>query len=83
MGFSRTTSKQVTPLRGREPSDVSPSHTSKCRLWNTVENKPCEIDRDYNAAVNLFNIGRGLLVEGKRPAFLTRSPKDNEGDLVG
>jgi hypothetical protein len=62
---------------------VSPAPTNQCQLWNTKENKPFEIDRDRNASVNLFNIGRGLLFDGKRPAFLTRSPEDKEDDLVG
>ena len=49
---------------------------SQCQLWNSSENKPFEIDRDQNATVNMFRIARGLLFEGKRPDYLTRSSKE-------
>ena len=55
----------------------------KCPLWNSLESKAFEIDRDQNATVNMFRIGQGILFNGKRPSYLVRSKSEEDDDIVG
>ena len=59
---------------GKNHEGVAPS----CALWNTLRDKPFEIDRDQNADVNIFRIGQGILLGNGRPAYLTRKQSDKE-----
>jgi hypothetical protein len=53
-------------------------HSMSCPFWNIANGTPFEIDRDRNAVVNMFAIGKGILLGGGRPAHLIRKKSDKE-----